>query len=205
MLEEKKKLSKTDEFSGRGRRTATESLPSAHNVTRRLALRGITSGSASCTNRAASAYTVDSGTIVPTSDQNQNAIHEAEVFIALRNIPGFTTPSTIATGLTRFATRVPPATVGTGWTAPGGIAEVTSLAASYQPHVGVRAGLKSRRNRGGSSSPSDWQHEPLVGQHLWEMVSILSTPASNTVHFKFQLTRAWEGTNNGTKPRGGEA
>ena len=97
------------------------------------------------------------------------------VFIVLQRIPGFTAPSTIAASLTGFATRVPSTTVGTGRTAPGGITEVTRLAASYQPHGGVRGGLESR---GGSSSPSVWQHEPLVGQHLWEMVSILSTPAS---------------------------
>lgn len=62
----------------KGGRTATESLSSAHNITRGLALRGIASASASFTDRAASPYAIDRSTIVSTHDQGQNAIHKAE-------------------------------------------------------------------------------------------------------------------------------
>ena len=79
VLEEKEKLSKKKSIQcKKGGRTATESLSSAHNITRGLALRGIASASASFTDRAASPYAIDRSTIVSTHDQGQNAIHKAE-------------------------------------------------------------------------------------------------------------------------------
>ena len=52
----------------KGGHTATESLSSAHNITGRLALRGIASASASFTDRAASPHAIDRSTIVSTHD-----------------------------------------------------------------------------------------------------------------------------------------
>src|ERR1700753_2417489 len=97
-------------------------------------------------------------------------------FLVTRNVPRLTAPSTVSTaGLTRLTTRVPLATVGTIQTAPSGIAEVTNITASYGPRTRRKWWITER----GDHSPDPWQHEPSIGQHLWEMISVLSIFPSN--------------------------